>query len=255
MVLQANASNKDDYIIDGQQFAVTLLKRLQDITVFPNLPPASIPFAVNVQPWLPTEPEGLRVRTTAKALKSKVTVSLQYNDTGVNALPGVAPINPLPPKPPAAADATSSRLFLPGATGDDHGLAAARATTDRALVRTAQQLQLPSPSSILNATQPPPALNTPVLLAPNVASEAEQISKMLTGQPIATTVSTPTPATAAGAAAILGAAAAPVATQAMAQMPTIVVNPSPVVLIPSSSTPAKKKHTSSTKCSTDSGTG
>ena len=241
MVFQAKAGNKDDYFIDAQQFAVTLLKRLQDMTVYPALPQSPIQFTVNVQPWLPADSEGLR-KTTAKALKSNVTVTLQYNDTGVNALPGVGPVKSPPPAPD---NMTTSGLSLPGAAvADDRRLAGMRATSDPALIRTAQQLQLPSPSSFLSATQPPPVLNTPALLAPNVSSEAEQISKMLTGQPVATRVSIPGDSSATAGATNFAAAAGSVATQATGQLPTIVVNPSPVVLIPSSSAPAKKKRTS-----------
>jgi len=243
LVLQATAGNKDDYAIDGQQFAVTLLKRLQDILVFPSLPPSPIQFAVSVQPWVPADSEGLRVRTKAKSLKSKVTVNLQYNDTGVNALPNVAPVKPSPPQPPAAS-ATTTGGVMPSAAHHDPKLAAGRGTNDPALIRTAQQLQLPSPSPLLNAPQPPPVLNSPALLSPNVSSEAEQISKMLTGQPVPTTVSTPAPGSAAATAANLAAVAPPLTTQSTGQVPTILVNPSPVVVIPSSATPEKKKHTS-----------
>jgi hypothetical protein len=244
--LPGDAVNKGDYSVDGQVFAVSLLKRLQDFTPFPNLPAGPIAFTVSVQPYLPADSEGLRVRTEPKTLPSKVTVSLQYNATGVNALPNVAPV--LPPPPPApkpAAGGASSRLMSPDAfDGPKLGAAASR-SRDPALIRTAQPLQLPSPSSFLNAPQPPPFLNTPALLSPNVSNEAEQISKILTGQPITTTVSNLAPGSAATAAANLSAITPPLASQVAGQMPTIVVNPSPVVVIPTGDTPkTKKKHNS-----------
>ena len=108
LTLQAAAGTQDDYTIDLQQFAVTLLKRLQDFTAYPALPTSPITFTVSVQPWQPADSEGLRVRTAPKPLKSKVTVNLQYNDTGANVLPGVAPAPP-PPPPPAPAAAGGAR--------------------------------------------------------------------------------------------------------------------------------------------------
>jgi hypothetical protein len=244
LVLQATTDTNDDYVLDGQQFALMLLNQLQGMTVFPTLPPSPIQFTVNVQPWLPGASEGVRVRTKAKQLKSKVTVNLQYNATGVNALQGITPINPAVPSAAPAGSGASSRL-MPPADLDDPRIASRRGSRDPALIRTAQQLQLPSPStSFLNAPQPPPFLNTPALLSPNVSSEAEQISKILTGQPVATTVSIPPPGSTTTAAANLSAIATPAVPQATGQVPTIVVNPSPVMLIPSAATPQKKKRKS-----------
>ena len=97
---------------------------------------------------------------------------------------------------------TSSRLMTPGAL-DNVRLGLAVGSEDPAVVRTAQGLALPSilptlpsvpsqsMSSFLQTPQPPPPLSMPALLAPNIASEAEQISKVVTGQPIATAVTGP----------------------------------------------------------------
>ncbi len=113
------------------------------------------------------------------------------------------------------------------------------------MVRTSQLTNLPNLSnlpsfpsqsvpSFLNLPQPAQALAAPALLAPNVASEAEQISKVMTGQPIATTVS--------GLGQQGLAALPPTITS---QVPQIVVNPAPVTVIAPPSTDAKKKkHTS-----------
>jgi hypothetical protein len=244
VVMHADADTKDDYNIDGQKFAVTLLKQLQGTSLtYPNLPPSPIPFTVKVQPFLPAEVEGLRIRSKEKTLKSKVTVNLQYNATGVNALPGFAPV---PQSVPAAAPASSTATgyFGPGTTSNGPALAAAQGHKDQALIRTAQQVQMPS--SFLNATQPPLALDNPALLTPNVSSEAEKISKILTGQPIATTVTIPPPAlpasfAAAQASALSMLSAAPAAAQAAAaQLPQIVVTPSPVLVV--SQPPQDNKH-------------
>ncbi len=73
----------------------------------------------------------------------------------------------------------------------------------------------------------------PALLAPNIASEAEQISKVMTGQPVATTVTGPNQQ---GLAAL-----APAVTS---QAPTIIVNPAPVTVIAPPGTTATKKRVS-----------
>ena len=95
--LPATASNKGDYTVDGPSFIATLFKRLQDFTAAGTILPASIPFSVRVQPWLPADSQGMRVRTEPKPLKSKVTVNLYYDATGVNALPAAQPSTFLDP--------------------------------------------------------------------------------------------------------------------------------------------------------------
>jgi hypothetical protein len=242
MILQAAAATQDDYTIDTQRFAVTLLKRLQEFTVYPALPTSPITFSVSVQPWQPADSEGLRVRTDPKPLKSKVTVNLQYNATDSNALPGVAPVIP----PPAGT--SSSRVAPPVSPGDPR-LAAARGRKDPALTRTAQQGPAPSLPPIMNLPQPPPVLNTPTLLSPNVSSEAEQVAKLLTGKPVPTTVSVPPtslpqmPASAQATVSALTAATPGATAAAPSQVPPIIVNPSPVVVV-SPPPPKAKKHSS-----------
>ena len=244
--LPGDAINKGDYSIDGQVFAVTLLKRLQDMTTPPSMPTTPITFSVAVQPWLPADSEGVRVRTEAKTLKSKVTVNLQYNATGVNSLPNVSPAAPPPPAPKPASGTTTSSRLMPPETFNGPKLTVTQGHKDPSLVRTAQQASLPRSLSV---PQPPPVLNTPTLLAPNVSAEAEQVSKFLTGQAVATTVSMPpppVPPALTGATATLAtglAAATPtLPTQtAQAQASPIVVTPSPVVVLPSPPVDDKKK--------------
>ena len=239
LTLPGDAGNQGDYSVDGQVFAVSLLRLLQGFTPYPSLPPGPIAFSVSVQPYLPADSEGLRVRVEPRKLNSKVTVNLQYNATGVNALPNVVPVLSPQPSPKSGAGGASSRLMSPEAfDGPKLGMTKAPGK-DPALVRTAETFQLPSLSSFMNAPQPPPSLDTPALLSPNISSEAEQISKLLTGQPVPTTVS------AATAAAKVPPIAMPAASQVAGQLPTIVVNPSPVMLIPTGDTPkTKKKHNS-----------
>jgi hypothetical protein len=230
--LPATALTTGDYTIDGTLFTAKLLARLQSITAYPAIPPTPIAFTVTVLPWTPADPQGLRAIKKAKTLPTKLTVNLYYNAVG-----------PLPPpaaKPPGSGGAGASRSTTPGGTGGVR-LGSARGTEDPALVRTAQSTALsnlpafPSQSvpSFLNLPQPPPALAAPSLLAPNVASEAEQISKVMTGQPIAPTVSGPNQQ---------GLAALP--PTVTSQLPQIVVNPAPVTVVAPPSTTAKKKHTS-----------
>jgi hypothetical protein len=130
--------------------------------------------------------------------------------------------------------------MTPGGNGGVR-VASTQAAADPAVVRTAQASSLsnlpsfPSQSipSFLNLPQPPQALAVPALLAPNVASEAEQYSKVMNGQSIATTVSGVTQQ---------GLAALP--PTVTSQLPQIIVNPAPVTVIAPPATNAKKKHTS-----------
>jgi hypothetical protein len=237
--LPATASTSGDYTIDGTVFTSKLLERLQSITAYPATPQTPITFTVTVLPWTPADPQGLRAIKKAKTLPTKLTVNLQYNAVG-----------PLPPqmsKPASggAADAagTSSRLMTPSKSNGVR-LGSIRNTDDLAVVRTAQTSPLPNLSnlpsfpsqsipSFLNLPQPSQALAAPALLGPNVASEAEQISKAMTGQPIATTVSGLTQQ---------GLAVLP--PTVTSQVPQIIVNPAPVTVIAPPSTTAKKKQTS-----------
>lgn len=231
--LPAAASTSGDYTIDGTLFTAKLLERLQGLTAYPAIASTPIAFTVTVLPWTPADPQGLRAIKKPKTLPTKLTVNLHYNAVG-----------PLPPpaaKPPGGAAGTSSRLMTPGAL-DGLRVGSARGTEDRAVVRTAQATALsrlpgfPSQSvpSFLNRPQPPPALSAPALLAPNVASQAEQFSKVMTGQPIAPTISGPNQH---------GMAALP-PTAANQQMPTIIVNPAPVTVVAPPAATAQKKHTS-----------
>ena len=121
LYLPATPSNRGDYTVDAQVLAVTLLKRLQDITAAGTALPASIDFTLKVQPWLPASAEGLRVRTEPKELKSKVKVNLHYNATSQNALPAVTPADYPASAPPATPppDAATTGQFTPapGAAG------------------------------------------------------------------------------------------------------------------------------------------
>jgi hypothetical protein len=234
--LAATASTSGDYTIDGTSFTSKLLERLQSIAQYPAIPPTPITFTVTVLPWTPADPQGLRAIKKAKTLPTKLTVNLQYNAVG-----------PLPPptaKPAADGGAKgTSGLMTPGGEGGVR-IASGRTTDDPAVVRTAQANPLPNLSnlpsfpsqsvpSFLNVPQPSQALAAPALLGPNVESEAEQISKVMTGQPIATMVS--------GLGQQGLAALPPTVTS---QLPQIIVNPAPVTVIAPPSTNAKKKHTS-----------
>lgn len=227
MCLPAAADAKGDYTFDAQTFVVTVLDRLAGMTVYPALPPSPLVFTVQVQPFEPNAMEGLRSESTPKQLKSTITVNLQYNATGKNVLPNVTPVVARPDAPAAI---------------DDPRIAV-RAAQDPALTRTAQQPQ--STSASQNATQPSPPLYAPPLLGPNVSSEAEQVAKLLTGQPIPTTVTIPPSVQAAQAQAAAQAANAAIVQAARGQVPSIVVNPSPVVVVSPPPTKAKpKQHTS-----------
>ena len=240
--LPATAGASGDYTIDGTVFTSKLLAQLQNMIAYPAIPQTPITFTVTVLPWTPADPQGLRAIKKPKTLPTKLTVNLQYNAVGH--LP--PPVAKLSGGGAPGASGKSSRLMAPG-TLDDLRLGSARGSEDPAVVRTAQPgasaaiSTLPSfpavpsqsLSALLQAPQPAQALAAPALLGPNVASEAEQFSKLMTGQPIATTV--------AGVNQQGLAALPPTVTS---QLPQIIVNPAPVTVIAPPSTDAKKKHTS-----------
>ena len=173
--LSAEAGTSGDYAVNGQQFTLALLSQLQNLTTAPALVTTPLTFTVKVQPWEPFDGQGVRVRTETKPLKSKLTVNMNYNANGQNALRGVTPV-PQPPPPGAAASGGAAR---PDPAGDVGSIAAR--TRDAALLRTAQPA--PPPPAVLNLPQPPPPLDTRTLLSPNITSESEQVARMLTGQP------------------------------------------------------------------------
>ena len=117
-------------------------------------------------------------------------------------------------------------------------------------MRTAQQA--PVLPGRMNVPQPPAALYNPTLLSPSVSTEAEQVSKLLTGQPVPTTVSVPPSilpqslASSQAAVSTLTSATSSLMNQSTpGQMPSIIVNPSPVVVVSPPPTKTKpKKHTS-----------
>ena len=239
--VSADASSKGDYTIDLQKFTVALLKRLQDVLSAPAAVPTPLTFSVAVQPFIPNDTENLRVRAESKPLKSKLTVNMQPVATGVNALPGVA----LPD--PTTGASTSPRS--PAEPGDiSPAIAQSRRVNDLAVVRTAQSGSLPQS---LTLPQSPPCLNAPGLLAPNITSEAEQIGKLLTGQPLNGGGTLPpftiptVPPSVSGTVAALGAPTTTTMTSvSTANTPTtqpIVVMPAPVVVIPPKQ-PEEKKH-------------
>ena len=242
--LPATASNKGDYTVDGPSFIATLFKRLQDFTAAGTILPASIPFSVRVQPWLPADSQGMRVRTEPKPLKSKVTVNLYYDATGVNALPAAQPSTFLDPS--SKGEISPRQLKTTNISGEEK-FPVPRRDQDPAIVRTAQEVK--SLPSFLTAPQQTPALSNPALLAPNITSEAEQVARLLTGQPLPPNVPQSEPLSAAPApgqgnlpvqnVAALAATMAP--RSSTAQMPNILVNPSPVIVVAHPPADAKKK--------------
>lgn len=191
LTLPASADNKGDYSVDGPLFVTTLFKRLQEITAPSMQLPASIPFNLSVQPFLPAAEEGLRVRTELKPLSSKVTVNLHYNATGINALPQVVPAAFHTPAP-TTDNALASRFKNADNSIGNPNLARLWPDNDLALVRISQQAgSLPR---FLTAPQATPSLGKPPLLAPNISSEAEQVARLLTGQPLPANVPVSKPA-------------------------------------------------------------
>ena len=239
LTLPATAGNKGDYSVNGPAFVAALFKRLEDFTSAGALLPTPIPFSVRVQPTLPADSDGLRVRTEPKPLKAKVTVNLHLNATGVNAFPDVPPSAFVDPARDRS-DVLSRRLKTAGNSSNEM-LTDFRDDKDPALVRTAQEVKSLPP--FLTAPQRTPALGTPPLLAPNITSEAEQVARMLTGQPLPASVPVSNPTATSVAALATNVAAQSTAAQA----PKILVNPSPVIVVSHPPADAKKKHESQSR--------
>ena len=117
-------------------------------------------------------------------------------------------------------------------------------TLDFDVERTAQTSASTPPS--LSVPQVPPALDTRVLQSPNVTSEAEQVARLLTGQPINPNIAStpPTPSPAAGGAAPTSPSPT---TRTVSSTTTtgatqpIVVMPAPVVILPPRSDAKRSK--------------
>jgi hypothetical protein len=99
--LPANSGVQDAYTVDTQVMTVKLLKRLQALFPPPTIITTPFTMKVSVQPYLPLDAMGYRVVSSAKTLKTPLTVKLIYNVTDKDALPGVVE----PPPPPALAPA------------------------------------------------------------------------------------------------------------------------------------------------------
>ena len=94
--IPADLNSSGDYTVNPQLFTVTLLNRLQQIVTAPAAVTSPVSLTVFVQPWVPPDGQELRVRTDAKQIASPLTVTLNYNATGQNALPGILPAPPAP---------------------------------------------------------------------------------------------------------------------------------------------------------------
>ncbi len=227
--VQADGGSKGDYEISVHKFIVGLLANIQEsnLVVAPAAIPTPLTFKVDVQPFIPSDAENLRVRIEPKRLKTDLKVNMQYSATGYNALQGVAAPDPmtgasLAPRSFAAAKAT---------------IAQAVPKNDLAIVRTAQgSTSLPRS---FNQPQAPPPLTVPGLLAPNMSSEAEQVGRILTGQPLDARLGRPSPSplaasTPAGTPAALdgNTTASQLTTAGSSAVQPIVVMPAPVVVLP-----------------------
>ncbi len=220
-IVQAKEGAEGDYAIDPREFTRELLQTIQSQVGDSGAVPTSLPLTLAVQPYLPNDADNYRVRTEPKTLKTKLTVTLQYFAAGADALP--------------AADAQSARRALPSGEALTRVASPPRRASpekvDPGLLRTSQQLPslppLPPLPASLTAPQPPLAGPPPTLLAPNVTSEAEQVARMLAGQPqppgqSQTAVATLTVPNTAN------------------QASPIVVMPAPVVVIPSKAEAQKR---------------
>ena len=243
IALPTDTGTASDYSVDLQAFVVTLLQQLQQSTTFPTPLPATATVSVSVQPFTPDPSAGFRVRSDAIKLQSTITLNLNYNATGTNALPQVFPVRIPTPTPAPKGNTTSLRTPRPGLGGAGQ--------EDPNLIRTAEQLpsfSLPPLPTTFSIPKPPDLLSVPSLLPSASSAEAEQVARLLTGQPLLPNAAPPTLAGIQALAPNLAAAAAAIPTTipalpAAGPASPIIVMPAPVVVVGPKAAP-KPKHKS-----------
>jgi hypothetical protein len=219
--LAAQPGNSGDFSVSQQQFTLALLNALKSTATAPGALTSPVSLTLWVQPWVPSDSQGVRTRTEPKKLKTPLNVNLYYK-AGDNALNGMS-VPSLPPAPGQAARGM----------GTGSGL---NPTRDAGLVRTAQST--PTPPAALAAPQPPAPLNAPSLLSPNVTNEAEQVARVLTGKPFDPNATIPmllptAPAIGASATPTPVSSTTTATTSTSVSATPIVVMPAPVVVLPS----------------------
>jgi hypothetical protein len=258
--LPANSGTKDDYSVDSQQIVLNLFQILQNGIVSAGAQlPASLTLNITVQPYIPLDSMGYRVKTKPMSLATPLTVKFVLNGTGVNAMQGVK-LNPPPAPPKKAAHVSPSAM-------DDGESAASLAVRDPSLIRTAQGQggsvvpgPLPGPfSSLLSGgtppVPPPPTLPT-IPTLPSSASVQQALGAA--GQALSTAGQTlgtagQTLGTASQTLGSVGqtlaadgsrlAASIPGTNQpGQPQLPPIVMSPSQVVVMPSAPAPRPRTH-------------
>jgi hypothetical protein len=227
--MAANASGQDDYTIAPLAFSRDLLKAIQPLVGANGAVPPTVNLTLAVQPFTPNAADNYRVRTAPKVLKTKMAVTLQYFAVGANALPSAPAGGQSSLMPPRDGQRLLSSTSSTSTTPE--------IKQDPDLARTSQQIPglpaIPSLPTSLSQPQPPPVTPSPTLLAPNVANEAEQVARMLTGQPLPPNPSTGQTNT------VIASASSPNST--VGQGSPIVVMPAPVVVVPAKEV-EKKKH-------------
>lgn len=232
--VSADGDSKGDYNVDLQKFTLALFRRLQDILAAPTAIPSPLEFTVTVQPYVPQEAENVRVRIEPKTLKSKLKLNMLPVVTGVNTLQGVNPpdLN------------TGASLDRPERGEPGLRTSRTRPASDQDVIRASQSISLPQGLSL---PQSPAPLAVPEFLAPGASKEAEQVGKLLTGQPLDLAAALPrlSVPTVPAAASATGAAAPVLTAVTTSGAPTathpIVVMPAPVVVLPPKP-PEDKKH-------------
>ena len=243
IALPADTGTDGDYSVDPKVLVVSLLQQLQQSTMFPTPLPATATVSVAVQPFIPDPGAGFRVRSDAIKLPSTITLNLNYNATGTNALPQVFPVRIPTPSPATKGNATSLRTPRPGPGGAGQ--------EDPNLIRTAEQLpgfSLPPLPTTFSIPKPPDLLSVPTLLPSASSAEAEQVTRLLTGQPLLPNAAPPSLAGIQALAPNLAAASAAIPTTipalpAAGPASPIIVMPAPVVVVGPKAAP-KAKHKS-----------
>ena len=227
--LPANSGTKDDYAVDRQVMTVCLLNLLQNAVTAPAPLPDPVSVTVSVQPYIPLDNMGYRVLSSAKPLKTPLTVRLIPKLGSKNVLQDVVcPPPPAAPKPDPGAK--SSALQRPNGPMNEPIRPVSLRDAESSTLRGTQEpggfplggFQVPNPPTLppnLTGGVPPlPASPIPNAAAIGATLQASNTKIVPSQADIQTQI------------------------RALAPAPSIFVNPSPVVVVaPSPVPPTKSK--------------
>jgi hypothetical protein len=220
--LPADSGTSDDYSVDRYKIATTLLSQFQQTVAPLSALPPTILLAISVQPYVPNDSMGFRVRKKEKPLNTRLSVKFINNVTNKEVSPPGSDTSAFIPIPRRMLNETISGNL---AKSDDSLVQTTQGPSQFPLSNSLPSLALPALPNVSTLAKTAPALDASTL--------SQQVGSLTLPPP--NLGATP---------AVVNQAINQVA-QNLAHPPQIVVNPSPVVVIAPSATPAStSKHRS-----------